>query len=95
MKYFEPPYTKQNLKKQFRDHSKKLHPDKNISGSSSNPEEFLEMMKQYKFLTTPQKKTPKKKPSGHRKKNNSTFVKNIIINIDSKTIDKIIKKFLR
>lgn len=96
MKYFEPPYTKENLKKQFRELSKKLHPDKDKDASASNAGAFVEMMRQYEYLKKIIDKppAPKKRPPVRNKKSN-TFVKNINITIDARSIEKLIKKYLR
>lgn len=95
MKYFEPPYTNENLKKQFRELSKKLHPDKDKDASASNAGAFVEMMKQYEYLKKLIDKPPAKKPPPVRRKKSNTFVKNVIINIDARSIEKLIKKYLR
>jgi len=70
MKYFEPPYTKENLKNQFRELSKKLHPDKDKDASASNAGAFVEMMRQYEYLKNKIEKPPaqKKRQTATKKK---------------------------
>jgi len=86
MKFFVPPFTDESIKKQFRELSKKLHPDKN--GDSIL---FIEMQNEKNNLIDAINKhipTPKKKKVVKKSKK----IKHIHIIVDG---NEIINKFLK
>lgn len=96
LKYFLPPYTKDNIGAQYKDLCKKLHPDK----PGGNGAKFIAMKNEYdtiiKVLNTPK---PTRAKHTRTKKNN-TFARTVVINynFDGNTLEeikKILKTFIR
>jgi hypothetical protein len=96
--YFNAPYTESNIKKQYRELSKKLHPDKGGNADNFNlmQHEYNALQKQIKIsgenIHPIVKRSAKSKKRGKIKK--VRIVKVIIIDPEE-IINKFIKKIIK